>query len=587
MSPEIDVLIVGGGPSGSTAGTILRKYNPSLRVVIVEREHFPRDHVGESQLPEIGRVLEEMGCWDKVEAAGFPIKIGATYRWGQDDRLWDFEFIPLRQFPVEDRPAKYVGARTETAFQVDRAIYDKILLDHAEEMGCEVWQGTRVLRTEVSDDRIHGVELGGDTSGHFTARYYLDGSGGAAVLRKALGIPVEEPTILQNIAIWDYWQDVEWAKNIGVGPTRIQIMSLGYGWIWFIPLGPTRTSVGLVVPASYYKASGKRPKQLYEAALAAEPRIRTLLKDAEKEDRLASTKDWSFVAERLSGPNWFLMGECAGFADPILSAGMTLAHTSAREAAYTILSLDAGEHDPEWLRQRYSDVQIKRVRQHMRFAEFWYASNGIFTDLQAFTSEIAADAGLQLSATEAFRWLSTGGFTNEHMGGPGAGFFSIEAVKQFAQRMTKTTAEWEIDKSNVFRFNVKGATRSKVTAFQDGKIFLEDSIVRDGHELPFTGLYGVVIQTLHRYSDIADIARGFIAYYRENPWLDDENESVRYTFHTLEAMIAEGWVVGEFDPAKPRLRFTTHQETLCMHLHTPEGNREIDLFSDELSLAAS
>ena len=567
MAEAFDVAIVGGGPAGSTAGTLLKKYAPDLRVLILERETFPRDHVGESQLPEIGRVLDEMGVWDAVEAAGFPIKIGATYRWGGDDRLWDFEFIPLETFPITPRPARYQGARTETAFQVDRAIYDKILLDHARTKGCEVREATSVRRVRTEGERIVGLETDG---GEIQARHYLDCSGNAAVLRRALGVPVEEPTALQNIAIWDYWENVAWARNIGVGPTRIQVMSLGWGWIWFIPLGPTRTSVGLVVPARLYKESGVRPQALYDRALREEPRIRELLRGGRAEGKLASTKDWSFVAERLAGPNWMLVGEAAGFADPILSAGMTLAHTGAREAAYTILSLDRGEHDPDWLRQRYSDVQTKRIRQHMRFAEFWYAANGVFTDLKAFTAEIAADAGLSLDANEAFRWLSTGGFTNETYGGAGAGFFSIEAVKQFAQRMTDTPAEWAIGRFNVFRMDVKGARRSSVAAFHEGRIVLEDSLVRDGHELPFTGLYGVVIQTLHSRSAITDVAQGFLDYFRENPWLDDPNASVRYAFHTLEAMIAEGWVVASLDPSKPRLRFSTHDETPCMHLHAPE-----------------
>ncbi|CAN5400834.1 hypothetical protein BH11ARM2_BH11ARM2_38700 [soil metagenome] len=568
MSEAFDVAIVGGGPAGSTAGTLLKRYAPDLRVLILERETFPRDHVGESQLPEVGRVLNEMGVWDKVEAAGFPIKIGATYKWGGDGRLWDFEFVPMAQFPVEPRPARYVGVRTETAFQVDRAIYDKILLDHARESGCDVREGTRVRRVERDGDRIAALET---DAGTVTAGYYLDASGNAAIMRRALGVPVEEPTILQNIAIWDYWQNVAWAENIGGGPTRIQVMSLGWGWIWFIPLGPTRTSVGLVVPARAYKEAGVRPQELYDRALREEPRIRQLLEGGHPEGKLSSTKDWSFVADRLAGPNWFLVGEAAGFADPILSAGMTLAHTAAREAAYTILSLERGEHDPEWLRNRYSEVQSKRIRQHMRFAEFWYAANGIFTDLKAFTAEIAAEAGLKLDANEAFYWLSSGGFTNENFGGAGAGFFSIEAVKQFAQRMTGTSSDWAISRNNVFRMDVKGARRSSVTAFHEGRIYLEDSLVRDGHELPFTGLYGVVIQTLHRYSAIGDIAQGFLKYFRENPWLEDVNASVRNAFHTLEAMIAEGWVVASLDPTQPGLRFSTPDETLCMHLHTPDN----------------
>ena len=91
-----DVAIIGGGPAGSTAGSLLRKYGPEVSVVILEKERFPRDHVGESQLPPIGAILREMGCWDAVEQADFPIKIGATYRWGASAELWDLEFLPVQ-----------------------------------------------------------------------------------------------------------------------------------------------------------------------------------------------------------------------------------------------------------------------------------------------------------------------------------------------------------------------------------------------------------------------------------------------------------------------------------------------------------
>ena len=120
---EVDVAIVGGGPSGSTVATLLKKYNPELSVMILEKAKFPREHVGESQLPGISAILDEMGVWDKVEAAGFPIKIGASYTWGKGDEAWDFVFYPAEEFVDEPRPAKFEGQRRYTAFQVERDRY--------------------------------------------------------------------------------------------------------------------------------------------------------------------------------------------------------------------------------------------------------------------------------------------------------------------------------------------------------------------------------------------------------------------------------------------------------------------------------
>ncbi|MBV8514105.1 MAG: tryptophan 7-halogenase, partial [Acidobacteria bacterium] len=116
-----DLAIVGGGPAGSTVASLLKKYQPELKVAIFEREKFPREHIGESQLPAISPILNELGAWDKVEAANFPIKVGATYRWGNTKGLWKFDFL-LHPFEDEPRPGKYNQQRESTAFQVDRSV---------------------------------------------------------------------------------------------------------------------------------------------------------------------------------------------------------------------------------------------------------------------------------------------------------------------------------------------------------------------------------------------------------------------------------------------------------------------------------
>ena len=168
-----DVAIVGGGPAGSTAATLLKKYAPELSVIVLEKENFPRDHIGESQLTTIGPVLDEMGVWDAVEAAGFPIKIGASYTWGRSNDRWDLDFYPVEKWRDEPRPANYQGQRRYTAFQVDRSRYDTILLDHAQSCGAEVRQGVKVDEVLVNADRIEGLKL--NTGETVTAQYYIDG----------------------------------------------------------------------------------------------------------------------------------------------------------------------------------------------------------------------------------------------------------------------------------------------------------------------------------------------------------------------------------------------------------------------------
>lgn len=548
---QFDVAIIGGGPAGSTAGSLIRKYDPDARVVILEKEKFPRDHVGESQLPPITAILHEMGCWDKVEAADFPIKVGATYRWGQSPELWDFEFLPLDKFKDEERPAKLEGQRLFTAFQVDRAKYDHILLDHAAELGCDVRQSTQVRTIERTGDRVDGLVL--DDGTRVEADHYLDASGNPAILRRALDVGVEVPTRLKNMAIWDYWENTDWAVEIGVGGTRVQVLSIGTGWIWFIPLGPTRTSIGYICPVNHYKNCGMTPEQLYLDALAQEPRVTELCKNATRENRLATTKDWSFVSDRMAGENWMLVGEAAGFADPILAGGMTLAHSSAREAAYVILADRRGDHDPKWMKRAYEQVLTDRIKQYIRFADFWYAANGQFTDLEEETQAIADAAGLKMSPKEAFRWLSLGGFTHEDFFLPGLGGLDLLAVKEIARRFTGDEEQrWELLNYNVFKLNLTQAKKATVPIYNQGRIHKAEAYRRGHRQLPLVGMYGVVHNVLKQHSDIMAIGRAFeqvAAQHRES------GMGVQQMFASLENMLLDGWVTGKLDAKKPRMRF--------------------------------
>ncbi|MEI8282522.1 MAG: NAD(P)/FAD-dependent oxidoreductase, partial [Armatimonadota bacterium] len=346
MAITCDVAIIGGGPAAATLGTLLRKYDPSLNIVLFEREVFPRDHIGESQIPHLMSVLREMDVWDKVEAANFPVKVGGLYRWGNSTDLWELDFLRNEKFKDIPRPSPFAGQRELTAFQVDRSIYDEILLDHAKEAGCTVYEGVRVLDVRRDGDKVLGFDLqemgkpGGDSLNgetEVTAKWYVDASGNSGIMRRKMDVEIDAPTKLRNIAVWDYWQNTEWATRVGIGGTEILVLSVEWGWLWFIPLGPTRTSLGLVTPAEYLKQSGKTPEELYMEAIRSEPTISKLVENASREGKLETTKDWSFVASRLYGENWFLSGDAAGFADPILSAGLTLAQAGARNLTYTIL----------------------------------------------------------------------------------------------------------------------------------------------------------------------------------------------------------------------------------------------------------
>lgn len=548
---EFDVVIVGGGPSGSTVATLLKKYNPDLSVLILEKAKFPREHVGESQLPGISAILDEMGVWDKVEAANFPVKLGGSYTWGKDADAWDFDFYPAEEFVDEARPAKYEGQRRHTAFQVERDRYDEILLRHAEEMGTVVREETMVREVLTDGDRIEGLKL--DSGEIIRARHYVDGSGHAAILRKALGIESDAPTHLRNVAFWDYWDNAKWAVEIGVGGTRVQVRSLPYGWMWFIPLGPSRASVGLICPSEYYKETGLTPKELYHKAIKEQPEIRELLKDAKSDtgDNVLTTKNWSHLADRLAGENWWICGEAAGFADPILAAGMTLAHGTSREVAYSILECERGELDPNWLKSNYDEKGRRNIRQHIRFAEYWYAANGRFTDLQEYCKKIAKDSGLNLNPAQAWRWLAQGGFTNQSIENAGFGAFDVGSSKQLITRFSGRESKFQITKLNDFKLNLRNAEEVEVAQMANGRINKVTCYRRGEAMLPYTGAWKTMIDILKTESDFETIYKQLSEAIARKGSAGAAGLSISVYLQTLEVMVNDGWVIGKLNKNRP------------------------------------
>ena len=556
----IDVAIIGGGPAGSTVGSFLRKYGNDLKVTILERETFPRDHVGESQLPGTSRILNELGVWDRVEAANFPIKLGATYKWGRSGELWDFDFASPETLKGAPRPGKYDSVRVPLAFQVDRSVYDKILLDYSAELGCEVRENTRVLKVNREGDRITGLTL--ESGEEIEARYYIDASGHSGILRRAMGVRTDSPTTLQNVAIWDYWRNAEWAEEIGVGGTRVQVISVGNGWVWFIPLGPDRTSIGLIVPAEHYKSQGLSAADLYARALGEDERLAGLMRNAVSEGNLQTTKDWSFLSERHSGENWFLAGEASGFADPILSAGMTISHYSGREVAFTILEADRGE-DPRWLREVYGERQRVRIMNHIRFADYWYSANSQFTDLQEHTAEIARQNGLDLDPAKAWAWLAQGGFIEDN--GAGTAGFALPLFRELTGYLGDAKTDSPIYEKNVFRLNLEGASLESHPIYDAGRVTRVQSYSREGKGLPIKWPYQFWIEALESQPDIDKLKQGLLNHLVKIT--DPTLRGLEYNslMPALDAMILEGWVEATYDPEKPL--FNRQGNVAMVHKH--------------------
>ncbi len=312
-----DVAIIGGGPAGSSAATLLAQRGRS--VVVFEREKFPRFHIGESLLPFSMAALERLGVMKKVEAAGFMPKHGAGVSTGTGEREVQF------YFKNGFRPER------ETAFQVERSRFDELLLDHAEEAGAAVWQETTVSGVEFSDEgvtlRVRGTD---GVEREEAARYLLDCSGRNAVVGQQFDLKRTYPK-LKKFAIYAHYEGVKMPD--GVDGTLTRMVRTEAAWFWLIPLTRERVSVGVVMDTERFRAAGLSAEAMLEREIATTEAVRERMRDARLVSKVYAGGDYSYRSERLNGDRWLLAGDAAGFIDPIFSSGVFLALLGGERAA--------------------------------------------------------------------------------------------------------------------------------------------------------------------------------------------------------------------------------------------------------------
>lgn len=328
MEATTGILVIGGGPAGSTVAGLLAKQG--FRVTLLERGHFPRYHIGESILPSCRLIFDLLGIRDKVERYGFRPKGGAYFFWGPDE--WVVRFDEL-------------GDDAPNAWQVVRSEFDKLLLDHARELGVEVHEGTAVREVEFDRDRPIAVRWSTENAtGRLGFDYLVDASGRAGIMATRYLRNRTHHSVFRNVATWSYWKG---AVPLDRGPEgAIVVSSVSNGWFWAIPLHDGTTSVGLVTGKQEFNARRAElggADRLYHAALRECPSVRGMLTNAERVSGMRTEQDYSYVAGSFSGPGYLICGDAACFLDPLLSTGVHLATYSAALAAAAISSTARGE----------------------------------------------------------------------------------------------------------------------------------------------------------------------------------------------------------------------------------------------------
>jgi FADH2-dependent halogenase len=353
-----DVLVIGGGPGGSTTATFLARRGK--RVLLLEKEHFPRFHIGESLLPYNRRIFREMGVLPVLEAAGFTPKHGAQFHLGNASKSLYLQF----------RSGRFT--RESLAFQVDRAKFDHLLLTHARSCGADVREGWAVLATcsDSAGTRLEARNPDGQVH-TFTGAFLVDASGRGNFTGNQAGLR-HIHTHHRKVAVFGHFSGV--AIDPGEKGGDTVIVRLEHQWFWVIPLAPDRVSVGCVLEERELARAKQSPEQLFFQLCASSAAMTERMKNAQPVTRIQTTSDFSYYNRRLIGPRLIRIGDAAGFMDPIFSAGVFLAMHSGQLAADIIdQSLAHGEDGARQLR-RYEKRMFSAMRLYWHMVEQFYTT---------------------------------------------------------------------------------------------------------------------------------------------------------------------------------------------------------------------
>ncbi|HEX7150837.1 MAG TPA: NAD(P)/FAD-dependent oxidoreductase [Thermoanaerobaculia bacterium] len=359
-----DVIVIGGGPAGSTAATLLAQQGFS--VTLLERERFPRFQIGESLLPYNNDLFARLGVTDELLAGDFFPKYGAHFCTGDGRVEYTFRF---------DRN---LVAPYQRSFQVKRAVFDHVLLKNAAKHGVEVREETAVANVELSDpSRAVVTTAKGEM---LEARFVVDASGHGSVVGHRIGNKADVAE-LKKIAFFAHYKGVPRPAGRDAGNTTITV--LRNAWFWLIPVDAETMSVGLVVDRDHYVKSGLTPQQILEQTIAETPWVAQRMANAERTTQIYARKDFSYRMRNLVGPNFALAGDAAGFLDPIFSTGVFMAMKSA-----DIIATAAGEKlrtgSMKPLKQYERDMTAA-LGQYFRFIGHFYRREFLEVFLQPST----------------------------------------------------------------------------------------------------------------------------------------------------------------------------------------------------------
>ncbi|MEO8433892.1 MAG: NAD(P)/FAD-dependent oxidoreductase [Pyrinomonadaceae bacterium] len=327
-----DVIVIGGGPAGSTVASILSREGRS--VALFEKEVFPRHHIGESLMTDTYFTFQRMGLLEKLKASPFVRKYSVQF---------------ANSAGKESRPFYFFEAmhhESAVTWQVTRAHFDKMLIDHAADQGAAIHQGTAVKQVLFEGDRAVGIEvlMEDGSRQRFNAQVVVDASGQTAMMSNKFRWRVRDPK-LKKAVLYSYFKGAQREPDLNGGATLVLRTQPGSGgWFWYIPLENDITSVGIVADPGYLlKDRGQDLARIYHEEIDRCESVQRRISGGERVDKIYSILDYSYRSKFNSGNGFIIIGDAYGFLDPIYSSGVLLALKMAELAADAIH--DAFRHD--------------------------------------------------------------------------------------------------------------------------------------------------------------------------------------------------------------------------------------------------
>jgi FADH2-dependent halogenase len=365
------------------------------RVIVLERDKFPRFHIGESLLPFSMKAFTRLGVHEKFRRAGFMEKFGGEMCGACSDDGVKFYF--------EDG----YGSQTDRSYQVTRSEFDKLLLDHSAESGAEVHEETAVESITFSRDDV-ALTLRARNSGprEICARYVIDASGRNSILANKFQLK-KNYEHLQKISIFAHYDGVE--RPQGRDGTLTRMVRGIDRWFWMIPLTAERMSIGVVLDGAVFRNAKLSPEDFLEQALGEQPLIASRMQTAERVSPVSTAADFSYRSGKLTGHRWLLAGDAAGFIDPVFSSGVFLAVLAGEQAADILdVVLDHPRKAPRLFR-RYERMLNRAMDVYLRFVDAWYTKEFIevFLNPQDFLQippAVNAVLGGNIGTSFAVRW---------------------------------------------------------------------------------------------------------------------------------------------------------------------------------------